>query len=225
MFYFGKARHFGRGAAAYLTAQRRHLPLLNTATGISQMLDALGQHDPATLSHTLRVRHYALRLGVALGLDARQLRKLSIAAKLHDIGKLAVSARILNKPGRLDGEEYALIQGHSSSGEYLASSIIDDRTILSAIRGHHERFDGTGYPDGLVGRQIPLLARIITVADSYDAMTSLRPYGTRLSRKKALKCLRQGAGTQFDPRLVAIFVAPIAPLISAPRYDVSASSS
>jgi len=131
---------------------------------------------------------------------------LNLAAKLHDIGKVGLPESILNKPGRLTAEEFTLVRKHPVIGERVLAPIIGSRTVLAAIRGHHERYDGLGYPDNLRGGNIPLLARIVSVADSFDAMTSTRAYREARSRDEAVDILLKGAGTQFDPDLVPPFV-------------------
>jgi HD-GYP domain-containing protein (c-di-GMP phosphodiesterase class II) len=172
------------------------------------LLARLWEHDAATALHSLRVCRHAVRLAEALDLDARQLAALPIAACLHDIGKMAVPAAILQKPGALTAREHRWILAHPAAGERLLAGHVS-ATVLAAVRGHHERFDGTGYPDGLAGEQIPLLARILALADSFDAMISSRPYRPGMPAAAALERLRQAAGTQFDPELVELFVAEV----------------
>lgn len=178
-------------------------------SAIDSLVRALEARDPYTSGHSLRVRSYALRLARLLRLDLHQSRQLSLAAKLHDIGKVGLPEAILNKPTNLTEMERAWVREHPVLGERILSPIIRNRQVLAAIRGHHECFDGTGYPDGLAGERIPLLARIITVADCFDAMTSSRAYRAALPVAQALAVLRQGAGTQFDPRFVLPFVEMI----------------
>ncbi len=178
-------------------------------SGINSLVRTLEARDPPTIGHSLRVRRYALLLADALGLDRRQRRQLSLAAKLHDIGKVGIPESILHKPGRLTEEERQLVCRHPLTGERILSPIIRNRTILTAIRGHHERLDGTGYPDGLTGRQLPLLARIIAIADCFDALTSKRSYRGALSAEEALDVLCAGAGTQFDAKLVRLFTGAV----------------
>jgi HD-GYP domain-containing protein (c-di-GMP phosphodiesterase class II) len=152
------------------------------------------------------VRRYAQRLAAGLGLDLRSRRRLSLAAKLHDIGKVAIPETILNKRGPLTPEEFGLVQEHPVIGERILAPIIRSRMVLAAIRGHHEALDGTGYPDGLCGERIPLLARIITIADCFDAMTSSRAYRGALPVAEALDNLRAGAGKRFEAAFVRTFI-------------------
>jgi len=153
------------------------------------------------------VRNLSLKLGRALGLERQQQKQLSLAAKLHDIGKFSIPEAILNKPGRLSASEYELVRGHPEIGEHILAPIIRNRAVLAAIRGHHERLDGGGYPDGLRGDQIPLLARIISIADCYDALTTSRAYRPARLEAEALDALRLGAGSQFDPVLIEAFLS------------------
>jgi HD-GYP domain-containing protein (c-di-GMP phosphodiesterase class II) len=135
---------------------------------------------------------------------------------LHDIGKVAVPEAVLHKPARLTADEEAVIRAHPVTGERILRPIIRSRTVLAAIRGHHERLDGTGYPDGLRGDAVPLLARFIAIPDVFDAVTSARSYRRALSAAEGLDILRAGAGTHFDPTLVNLFLG-IAPSLTAAR--------
>jgi HD-GYP domain-containing protein (c-di-GMP phosphodiesterase class II) len=155
----------------------------------------------------MRVRRLAVKLARQMRLEPKLVRQVSLAAKLHDIGKVGVPEAILHKTGQLTAEELGQIREHPVIGERILTPILRNRTVLSAIRGHHERFDGSGYPDGLRGHQIPLLARIITVADCFDAMTSSRAYRGALSADEALHTVQLAAGSQFDPELVTAFLA------------------
>jgi putative two-component system response regulator len=182
-------------------------------SAIESLVRTMEERDPYTAGHSRRVRAYSLRLGRALGLDDRQLRELSLAAKLHDIGKVGVPEAILNKPGPLNPAECEEVRKHPIIGERILHSIVRNRTVLAAIRGHHERIDGNGYPDGLKGAKIPLLARVITVADCYDALTSARAYRAPLSSAKALAELRATTGTHFQPEFVRAFVGLVPGLL------------
>ncbi len=162
--------------------------------------------DPYTTGHSLRVRRYSLRLAKALGLDRQLCRQLCLAAKLHDIGKVGIPEVILNKPSRLTKDEFCLVREHPIIGERILSPIIRSPAILAAIRGHHERIDGSGYPDGLRGPQLPILTRILAIVDCFDALTSSRAYRDALPVVEALDILRAGAGTQFDAELVRAFI-------------------
>jgi response regulator RpfG family c-di-GMP phosphodiesterase len=188
-------------------------------SAIDSLVRTMEERDPYTAGHSRRVRAYSLRLGRALGLDDRQMRELSLAAKMHDIGKVGVPEAILNKPGPLTPDETEAVRKHPIIGERILRSIVRNRAVLAAIRGHHERIDGTGYPDGLKGTRIPLLARVITVVDCYDALTSARAYRAPLSPAQALDELRAAAGAHFQPEFVRAFVE-LAPGLPVARQPV-----
>jgi response regulator RpfG family c-di-GMP phosphodiesterase len=189
------------------TIQRQTRRIRQTfLSAIDSLVSALEARHPYTSGHSLRVRRYALRLARALGMDPNQCRRLSLAAKLHDIGKVGITEAILNKPGRLTEEEYRQVKEHPAIGERILRPIIRNGEVLSAVRGHHERYDGQGYPDGLKGTRIPPLARLIAVVDCYDALTSSRSYREKLSRAQALEVIRVSSGTCFDPTFAEAFV-------------------
>jgi putative nucleotidyltransferase with HDIG domain len=155
-----------------------------------------------TRNHSENVASYAVALGQELGLDGDRIFRLRRAAMLHDIGKVAIDGAILDKPAALTDEEYAVVQTHSDlGGQILGRAGLDDEAAW--VRAHHERFDGRGYPDGLAGEDIPLHARIIFVADSFEAMTSDRPYRLGMGVAQALDEVRACSSTQFDPTVVA----------------------
>jgi response regulator RpfG family c-di-GMP phosphodiesterase len=178
-------------------------------SAIDSLVRTLEARDPYTSGHSMRVRHYALKLAGALGLDGRTRKQISLAAKLHDIGKVGLPEAILNKPGPLTEAEFAVVREHPVAGERILSPIIRDPLVLAAIRSHHERYDGFGYPDGLIGDQTPLLARIIAVVDCFDAMTSARAYRNAMPVAAALAVVAEEAGTHLDPQLVPPFIAVI----------------
>ncbi len=187
--------------------QRRTRQLRHTfLSGIDSLVRTLEARHPSTCGHSLRVRRYAVRLAETLGWPERERRRLALAAKLHDIGKVGIPEAILNKPEGLTAAEVAVVHEHPVIGERILTPIIQRPAVLAAIRGHHERWDGGGYPDGLAGADIPLLARMIAVADCFDALTSCRSYRDPLPRAEALQLLRAGAGTQFDPDLIPPFL-------------------
>jgi len=189
------------------TLKRQRRKLRRTfLSGIDALVRTLEARDPYTSGHSFRVSRYVQGLARRLGLDSSLRQKLLLAAKLHDIGKVGLPEGILNKAGLLTCAEIRKVQEHPVIGERILRPIIRSRSVLAAIRGHHECFDGSGYPDGLKGSNIPMLARIITVADCFDAMTSSRAYRQALPRDQALEFLRQGAGTQFDPAFVPPFL-------------------
>jgi len=193
------------------TVRRRTRQVRSTfLAAINSLVRTLEARDPYTCGHSLRVRNYVLMLADALGWDGRQRRRLSLAARLHDIGKVGLPEAILNKPDALTEEEQGIVREHPLLGERILAPIIRSRAVLAGIRCHHERFDGNGYPDGLAGVEIPMLARAITVADCFDALTSARAYRAAMPKPDALEFLRAGADSQFDPAFLLPFVGRMA---------------
>lgn len=176
---------------------------LETITAMAQAVDA---KDKYTSDHSRNVTAYALALADKIGIAHQDRKNLWNAALLHDIGKIAIPESILNKPGKLTDEEYEVIKTHPVKGCSILSPIQAFRNLLPAIRFHHERYDGRGYPDGLAGTHIPLAARILAVADSFDAMTSSRVYRKSPGVDFALKQLKEHSGTQFDKELAQAFI-------------------
>jgi len=169
------------------------------------LLKALEEHHPDLGDHVHDVGLLAEAVAEELGLSGQQLHHVRQAAELHDIGKVAVPSAILDKPGKLDADEWAFIARHTLIGERILGAAIALRPVAKLVRSSHERWDGSGYPDGLAGTAIPLGARIVTACDAYDAMTSDRPYQRALAHGEALEELRRCAGTQFDPDVVDAF--------------------
>lgn len=168
---------------------------------------AVEARDRHTIHHAERVGRYAEAMGAAYGLTNEDGELLYQGGVLHDLGKIAIPDAILLKPGPLTGPEFAKMREHSVEGERICLSLRSVAPYLPIIRHHHERVDGNGYPDHLAGTEIPIGARITSIADSWDAMVSDRPYRAGLAEDEALRRLRQGAGTQWDAGLVTVFVS------------------
>jgi len=175
---------------------------------------ALDSKSPYTQGHTERVTAYALAHAARIGLSARDREVLRRGASLHDIGKIGIPDAILDKPGKLSAAEYEVVKRHPAAGAHIVGSLRSMRDALPLIRWHHERMDGRGYPDGLIGDAIPLPVRILSVADVYDAVASERPYRPAMPHEKCLDILRaDAAGGGLDPELVRSFCeAPAVPL-------------
>jgi diguanylate cyclase (GGDEF)-like protein/putative nucleotidyltransferase with HDIG domain len=173
---------------------------------LESMVTAVDNKDKYTRHHSDEVTEYALALAAALGLSDSSLRVVRAGGLLHDVGKIGIPDRILRKPGRLTTEEWAIVKGHPSMGETLVRTMPDLSEIQGLVASHHERFDGTGYPRGLAGAEIPLLARILAVVDAFSAMTTDRPYRKALTREEAIAELRAGAGSHFDPGIASAFI-------------------
>jgi diguanylate cyclase (GGDEF)-like protein len=171
---------------------------------VEALANALEANDEYTSMHARWITDLALRVGRELGLDDAALKRLELGALLHDIGKIGIPTGILSKPGRLTADERAVMETHPELGERIIAPIDRLQDVRSIVRHCHERWDGRGYPDGFAGEAIPLESRIIFVCDAYHAMTTDRPYRKRLSHPEAVRRLREGAGTQFDPLVVGI---------------------
>lgn len=174
--------------------------------------------DPYTERHSQRVANSAFRLGTRLGLKESDLVALYRGGLIHDIGKIAVPDAILLKPGPLNAEEEREMRAHAVVGESIVRAHPSVADVLNIVRNHHERFDGGGYPDGLSGYKIPLLARIVSVCDAYDALASDRPYRARRNPAEAIETLMRGAGQQWDRELVHLLLSEL----PAIRFEVSA---
>ncbi|MBI5181660.1 MAG: HD domain-containing protein [Nitrospirae bacterium] len=170
------------------------------------LADAIEKRDPYTGGHTKRVLEYSLAIAKYLGLREDEAERLKLAAVLHDIGKIGVEDSVLRKRDKLNNDEYAMIKKHPVWGAEIMGHIKQLKDIIPGMRYHHERIDGRGYPEGLCDNQIPLIARIISVADTFDAITTVRPYQESLSIDVAFKELRESVGTQFDSRVVDAFL-------------------
>jgi putative nucleotidyltransferase with HDIG domain len=187
-------------------AEKIHKAFLSA---VKSLVYALEAKDVYTSGHSERVTKMAVEIAEAMGLSGLEVERIRLAGILHDVGKIGVPESILNKPGRLEKHEYEIVKTHSELGEKILRSVITDNEILQAIRHHHERYDGSGYPDRLSGTNIPKAARILAVADAYDAMTSDRPYRRAMSCLQACAELENGIGSQFDPEITTVFLSKV----------------
>ena len=171
------------------------------------LLEALRERDENTFAHCDRTCALCVETGRMFGLSSHDLRVLSRAAELHDIGKMGIPDRVLLKPGRLDDEELAVMRTHSRRGHDILASIQDDRVgpIATIVLHHHEAIDGSGYPEGLRGEDIPVLARILSIVDSYDAIATVRPYHAPRSHVEVMRMLHEEQGRKYDPYVLATF--------------------
>jgi HD-GYP domain-containing protein (c-di-GMP phosphodiesterase class II) len=177
-----------------------------TLESLFKLADILDDRDKYTHGHSERVGFYSEQLAIQLGLSSDRANLTFLAGRLHDIGKCAISNEVLHKPGALDDDERSHMRQHPSVGSAMLGHFTLFREVAQYVRGHHERWDGKGYPDGLRGEDIPLESRIISVVDSYDAMTTTRPYRAALPEGEAVRRLREGADQQWDPRVVEAFL-------------------
>ncbi len=215
--------HLADALAAHVSAAIESAQLLQmqkeqffkTVTVLAQAVEL---RDDYTGTHTQRVTRYATMLGEKMELPEEQLEHIRLGGPLHDIGKIGIDDSILRKPGRLTGEEYEIMKTHTTKGAEILASVREMAPIIPIVRSHHERWDGTGYPDRLVGEETPLLARIVAVADAFDAMTSNRPYHEDKKGKSpawAFAEVQRQLGKQFDPVVGAAFIAIREEIITA----------
>jgi putative nucleotidyltransferase with HDIG domain len=176
-----------------------------TQSFAAALVAALDARDPYTAGHSAAVAIYASDIAASLGEDRAFQERARLAGLLHDIGKVGLPSGLLEKPGALSPAERIQMETHSVIGERILINVDGYADLADAVRHHHERIDGGGYPDGLQGDQIPLLSRILAVADAYSAMTSGRPYRAALTPDEARARLHADEGTQFDPRVVLAF--------------------
>jgi len=176
---------------------------------IQTLVYSLEAKDPYTDGHSRRVAWLAGRLGNAAGLESRELQLVQLGAMFHDIGKIGIRESVLNKPTGLTEEEYDHVKEHPEIGVRILGPLDELADTLPVVRHHHEHFNGRGYPEALTGSAIPRGARLVSIVDAFDAMTSSRPYRPALELGEAIERLQKGAASQFDPELVDLFV-PIA---------------
>ena len=178
--------------------------------GIAETLvEAMEAKDPNIKEHLRSVSSLSLRIGREISLPEEQMEALANGALLHDVGKIGIPDRILQKTVRLTEEEYTVIKQHPALGVGILTPLKEMESALPVVKHHHERYDGRGYPDGLEGEDIPLIARIVSVADAFDSMIRARPYGYGVSQDAALEEIRENSGTQFDPRIVNVLLEAV----------------
>ena len=176
---------------------------------VKSLAAAIDAKDTYTNGHSVRVADYSAEIARRAGYDVSALQRIYITGLLHDVGKIGIPDAIINKNGKLDDEEYAIIKTHPEKGAAILSNIQDMPELSIGARWHHERFDGKGYPEGLMGEDIPEMARIIAIADAYDAMTSNRSYRRSLPQEVVRAEIEKGKGTQFDPIFAEIMLQMI----------------
>jgi putative nucleotidyltransferase with HDIG domain len=176
---------------------------------ITLIINTLYEKNKREEEHSRRVGYLCKQIATALGLGQENINELQTAGLMHDIGKISVSEDVLNKDSSLSDSEWSEIKRHPEIGYNILRSVTEYASLAEYVLAHHERWDGKGYPKGLKGELIPLQARIIGLADSYDMMTSERPYGIRLSREEAVKEIIECSGKQFDPELVKVFIEKV----------------
>ena len=184
-------------------AHENHLLFLNSVRMLAAAIDA---KDPYTRGHSERVARYSIGIGKHLGLPEKEMRDLRISALLHDVGKIGIDDRILRKPGALSEDEFEVMKQHPAKGAAIMSGVAQLIDIIPGMKYHHEKWSGGGYPDGLEGEQIPVQARIVAIADTFDAMTTNRPYQKAMEIGYVVEKIKSFAGTRFDPRVVDAFV-------------------
>jgi HD-GYP domain-containing protein (c-di-GMP phosphodiesterase class II) len=184
-------------------AHENHLLFINSVRMLAAAIDA---KDPYTRGHSERVARYSIGIGKNLELPEKEMRNLRISALLHDVGKIGIDDRILRKPGALSDEEFEVMKQHPAKGAAIMSGVAQLIDIIPGMKYHHEKWSGGGYPDGLEGEQIPMQARIVAIADTFDAMTTNRPYQKAMELGYVVEKIKSFAGTRFDPRVVDAFV-------------------
>ena len=183
-------------------AHENHLLFLNSVRMLAAAIDA---KDPYTRGHSERVARYSIGIGKNLNLPEKEMRNLRISALLHDVGKIGIDDRILRKPGALSDEEFEVMKQHPAKGAAIMSGVAQLIDIIPGMKYHHEKWSGGGYPDGLEADQIPMQARIVAIADTFDAMTTNRPYQKAMEINYVVEKIKSFAGTRFDPRVVEAF--------------------
>ena len=187
-------------------AHENNLLFINSVRMLAAAIDA---KDPYTRGHSERVARYSIGIGKNLALPEKEMRNLRISALLHDVGKIGIDDRILRKPGALSDDEFEVMKGHPAKGAAIMSGVAQLIDIIPGMKYHHEKWSGGGYPDGLEGEQIPMQARIVAIADTFDAMTTNRPYQKAMDLNYVVEKIKSFGGTRFDPRVVDAFVTAV----------------
>jgi HD-GYP domain-containing protein (c-di-GMP phosphodiesterase class II) len=183
-------------------AHENHLLFINSVRMLAAAIDA---KDPYTRGHSERVARYSIAIGKNLNLGEQEMRNLRISALLHDVGKIGIDDRILRKPGALSDDEFEVMKGHPAKGAAIMSGVAQLIDIVPGMKYHHEKWSGGGYPDGLTADEIPMQARIVAIADTFDAMTTNRPYQKAMELNYVVEKIKSFAGTRFDPHVVDAF--------------------
>lgn len=173
---------------------------------ITLIMKTLYEKNKREEKHSKRVSDLCVKVGTTLNLNKEQINELKTVGLMHDIGKIAIDDDILNKPGMLSETEWLEIKRHPEIGYNILRTVNEYAQLAEYVLSHHERWDGKGYPRGLKGEEIPLLARLISIVDAFDAMTGYRTYRSPLSEEDAIEEIRKNAGTQFDPHMVNVFI-------------------
>ncbi len=181
---------------------------------VQSLVRGLEAKDSYTSGHSDRVSEYARALAIEMGISEKEADMLKKVTELHDIGKLGIDERVLNKVEKLTDEEWRTVKEHPITGEEILGPVFLDKRMLAIVRSHHERYDGSGYPDGLKGDEIDILVQIVSVADAYDAMTTTRAYRGPLSKQAAIEELKRNSGTQFNPRIVDAFLKVLSKMVA-----------
>jgi response regulator RpfG family c-di-GMP phosphodiesterase len=209
-------REYHQNLEDRVAAQARRIEEL-MLSGVHSLVEALEAKDAYTRGHSMRVANYAVGIARALDLDENAIDTIGLGSELHDIGKIGVPESVLLKPDRLTPEEYRQIMEHTVIGARILAPVLRDApAALGIVRSHHEKMDGSGLPDGLKGDAIPFEARVVSVADAFDAMTSARPYRPSLQVSRAVAELKNCAGSQFDARVVEAFLDAFPPEVALP---------
>jgi putative nucleotidyltransferase with HDIG domain len=184
-------------------ARENHELFINSIRALAAAIDA---KDPYTRGHSERVARYSSQVAKEMGLSAEDVRRVRLSALLHDVGKIGIDDRILRKPTALTEEEFEIMKSHPVKGAAIMEAIPQLHDVIPGMKYHHERWEGGGYPDGLAGEEIPLQGRIVSVADTFDAMTTTRPYQRAMDIRFVFQRLRDLAGNRFDPSVVEALI-------------------